>query len=62
MTTHSPKPVLLISLSRRGPLAKLHAACDITVVNLPNPSLILGAISTVGHAGEEKEFVKSQDV
>ena len=34
------------------------AACDVTVVNLLNLSLILGESSTVGHAATEKEFFK----
>ena len=33
------------------------AACDITVVNPLNPSLILGVSSTVGYSEAEKEVV-----
>ena len=34
------------------------AACDVTVVNPLNPSLILGASTTVGYSAAEKEVVK----
>ena len=34
------------------------AACDVTVVNPLNPSLILGASTAVGYSAAEKEVVK----
>ena len=34
------------------------AACDVTVVNPLNPSLILGVSTTVGYSAAEKEVVK----
>ena len=52
-STCIPKSVQLISWS----IGKF-AACDLAVVNPLNPSLILGASSTVGYSAAEKEVVK----
>ena len=56
-TICTPEPALLICLVPSWSIGK-QAACDITIVNLLNPNLVLGASSTVGHAAAEKEVVK----